>query len=330
MPGILVYGEAEGGLLTTLTKECFSAARKLSDLKDAKVTAFFMGEKVEEAAQEAIQHGADEAYGAEGPDFGFYQPELYLKVLADFLTDKAHDVILMGHSHWGADLGPRLAFRLNMGIFTSCVDLSVDTETGQLIQGKDLYGGNFLGKFSSDSAREVVTIRKKAFPPMARDEARKGAVEIFHPDVDISLHKIKLVDRIKDDANAQSLEEAEVIVSGGRGMETREAFEELNELAEMLGGVIGGSRPACERGWIPSSKQIGLTGEKVGPKLYLAVGISGAIQHIMGISSSKCIVGINKDPDANIFSEADYGAVGDYREILPAFKDAVRERLGKS
>jgi electron transfer flavoprotein alpha subunit len=225
------------------------------------------------------------------------------------------------------DLSPRLAFRLGAATILDCVDLAI--EDGKMQKTKPVYGGNALAVYVSESKPQMATIRTKAFEPLAQDTSRSGEVVNFDPGLDASAIRQKVVDRVKEEIEGIKLEDADVVVCGGRGIGSAEAFDELHELAKLMGGAVGASRPPCDSGWVPANIQIGLTGKMVAPSIYIAVALSGSSQHQAGMSGSRNIIAINKDPEANIFGIAHYGIVGDYKKILPAFKEKCQELLGK-
>jgi electron transfer flavoprotein alpha subunit len=329
--GILIYGETQGKQLAGSTKELLGIGRRLADLANDKVFVLLIGEEeIAHCGKEAICFGADEVFLTEDKRLQHYQPELWLEISEALCNQINPAIVLMSHNALGADLAPRVAFRLKTSLTVDCIDVALDPETKLLQRTKPIYGGNALAVYRSPATPQIATIREKTFSPGEQDDSRKGTVVPFNPELDFSKTQIKIIEVIEEETPGIKLEDAEAIVCGGRGVGDSEGFAELEELAEMLGGAVAGTRPASEKGWIPPRLQVGLTGKKVSPKLYLAVGVSGAIQHIAGMVGSKCIVAINKDPEANIFNEAHYGAVGDYREILPAFKEKVKELLNRN
>jgi len=235
-------------------------------------------------------------------------------------------LVLMGQSDIGKDLGPKLAFRLKAGLTMDVVDLSVDGD--KLIATKPVYGGNARATYETSADIQMATVRAKAFDALAPDSSRQGSVTPLDVSVDPANLKVKVTDVRKEESTGIRMEDAPVIVSGGRGFGGPEPFEQLEELAKILGGAVGASRAVCDAGWLPHSFQVGLTGKTVTPELYIAIAISGASQHMAGCSGSKTIVSINKDADCNIFKESRYGVVGAWEEVLPAFIDACRELRG--
>ena len=329
MNRVVVFGEIEDAAPTRLTTECLGVGREMADTSGAELIALFIGKAVDSLTDEAIFCGADKVLVVECNGTESYEPDSYSPLIENILKELGPGVLLLGHSIVGADLAPRLAFPLKADLVTGCVNLSIDSQTKRMIRTKPIYGGHVMGDFISDSGLQIATIAEKAFSTR-RDEKRTGTVEVLTPSIDTSSMPIKLVEKHPDEDDSMKLKDAEIIVCGGRGVENEGDFAQLGQLAELLKGALGGTRPACERGWVPPSRQIGLTGEKVSPSLYIAVGLSGAVQHVAGITGAKCVTAINKDPDANIFKESDFGAVGDYKEILPSFREKLSEHLLKS
>ena len=237
--------------------------------------------------------------------------------------------MLVGQTSIGRDLAPRLAFRLETTATTDCIDLAIDPGSKLLLRTKPVYGGNARAVFASELDPQIATVRTKAMAPLEPDTSRKGEVVTIEAGLDSSKIRTRVLERVKQEVEGISLEAADVVISGGRGIGSAAGFEQLEELAEMLKGAVGASRPACDNGWVPDVVQVGLTGKIVAPDLYIAVAISGSSQHMAGCSGCKNIVAINKDPEANIFRQARFGVVGDWRKVLPAFAEKVRELIAE-
>ena len=236
----------------------------------------------------------------------------------------------MGQTSMGRDLAPRLAFRLGTGLTTDCLELSIDPDTKLMLQTKPVYGGNALSIVVCEETRpQMATVRPKSMDPLGRDDSRKGEVITFDAGLDESIIRVKFIEKVEEEVVGVKLEDADVVVVGGRGMGGPEPFAQLEELAKLLGGAVGASRPPCDSGWVPTTWQVGLTGKMVTPTLYIGVALSGASQHLAGCSGSKTMVAINKDPEANIFKVCQFGIVGDYKKVLPPFVDKVKELLAK-
>jgi electron transfer flavoprotein alpha subunit len=326
--GVLICGEIVEGRLSSITRELLGVGRRLSDQLGREVWAALIGSAIPaELARECICFGANKVYVVDDPLFRDYLTDSYVAALEKLVRELRPDILLFGQTSMGRDAAPRLAYRLDTGVTLDCIELSIDRETGLMQQTKPVYGGNAYAVYVCQTKPQIASIRPKAVTPAERDESREGEVILFAPDVEASLIRGRLVERVKEEIAGIKLEDAEVVVCGGRGIGGREGFEKLEELARLLKGAVGATRPACEDGWAPALSQIGLTGKMVSPKLYLGVALSGSSQHLAGISGSKNIVAINKDPEANIFGEARYGVVGDYRKILGAFIDKCKEGL---
>jgi electron transfer flavoprotein alpha subunit len=326
--GVLVFGELAEGKLASITTELLGCGRKLADDLKEGLSCLLAGDTVGGAAKEAIAFGADRVYVVEEPTLKDYQADSYMQVAEKLAKDSSARAILIGQTSMGRDLAPRLAFRLGTSVTTDCLDLRVDPATKLLVQTRPVYGGNAQAVFTGELVPQVVTIRTKAMSPLERDDSRKGEAIPTRIDIDTSKLRTKILDTIKEETVGIKLEDAPVIVSGGRGMGGPQPFQTiLKELADLLHGAVGASRPPADNGWVPEGLHIGLTGKIVAPDVYIAVAISGASQHTAGCSGSKHIIAINKDPEANIFREAEFGVVGKYEEVLPAFTNKLRELL---
>ena len=322
--GVLVCGEITEGKLAPVTIELLGAGRKLADELGEDLSALLMGSKASGLAKEAIAYGADKVYVAEDSLLDDYNSDVYTQLAADLCQKELPSIVLLGHTDIGCDLAPRLNGRLGGGLAMDCLALSVDPSK-LLVATRPVFGGNAHAEMVSKSARpQMATLRPKTVPPAERNDSRKGEV-IPIEKVDPAALKVKVVERIKEEVEGVKLEDAEVVVSGGRGVGSAQNFEMIRELANVLGGAIGATRPACDEGWAPMTLQIGQTGKVVSPKLYIAVALSGAIQHIGGCLGSKYIVAINQDKEANIFNVAHFGIVADYKEVLPALTAKFKE-----
>ncbi|MGA8848424.1 MAG: electron transfer flavoprotein subunit alpha/FixB family protein [Dehalococcoidia bacterium] len=326
--GILVCGELADGKLASITTELLGCGRKLAnDLKE-NLSLLLASDAVGGASKEGIAFGADKVYVVEHPTLKEYQADSYMQVVGKVVKDISPRVILIGQTSMGRDLAPRLAFRLSTSVVTDCLDLRIDPGTKLLMQTRPVYGGNAQAVFTSESMPQVVTVRTKAMSPLERDDSRKGEVIPTKVDIDTSKVRTKILETVKEEAVGIKLEDAPVIVCGGRGMGGPEPFKTvLKELADLLHGAVGASRPPADNGWVPESFHIGLTGKIVAPDIYIAVAVSGASQHTAGCSGSKHMIAINKDPEANIFKEAQFGVVGKYEEVVPAFTNKLKELL---
>lgn len=326
--GVLVCGEVAEGKITTITKELINTGRRLSDDLNQPLSVLLVGRDIHEVAKEAIFLGGDKVYIIDGAPFAESHPERYVMIIVSACQQIAPSIILLGQTDMGRDIAPRLAARLGTTVCMDCIELAIDLETKLLLQTKPVYGGNAMAAWvSEDHQPQVVTMRPRVVAPAEPDTSKKGEIVPVAIDIDDSVISGKLLETVKEEIKGIRLEEAKVIVAGGGGIGGSEGFQLLQELAQVLSGTIGVSRVPCDEGWMPLSLEIGQTGHMVSPNLYIAVGISGALQHLAGCSGSKCIVAINKDPEAHIFREADFGIVGDYREALPPLIEKCRALL---
>ena len=324
--GVLVCGETADGKLAPVTIELLGLGRKLANELGEPLSTLLMGSKAGGLGQEAIAYGADNVYVAEDGLLDHYNSDAYTQIAADLCRQVLPSIMLLGHTDIGLDLAPRLNGRLGGGLAVDCTALSIDPATRLLVSTRPVFGGNAYATMLARSARpQMATVRAKTVPPAERNDSRQGQVIPVEGKIDPSALKVKVVERIKEQVDGVKLEDAEVVVSGGRGICSAENFGMLRELANVLSGAVGATRPACDEGWVPARLQVGQSGRVVSPKLYIAVALSGAMAHIAGCLGSKVIVAINKDKDANIFSVARYGIVGDYKEILPALTAKLKE-----
>lgn len=328
--GVMVLGEIAEGRLAPITIELLGIGRKLANELGEELSLLLMGGKAKTFAEEAITYGADKVFVSEDPFWDEYNSDAYTQWIANFCQKVLPSIFLLGHTDIGCDLAPRLNGRLRGGLAMDASELSIDPSTRILVSTRPIFGGNAYAKVISKSARpQMATVRAKIFPPAERNESREGQIISVEEKVDPSVIKSKVIDRIKEEVEGVKLEDAEVVVSGGHGIGSAKNFEMLWELAHLLGGTVGATRRACDEGWVPVTRQIGQSGKVVSPKLYIAVALSGAMSHIVGCLGSKCIVAINKDPEANIFNVAHFGIVADYKEVVPALIEKFKEqRLG--
>ncbi len=325
--GVLVLGEVADGGLTLVSQEMLAAARKIADDTGEELCIGLLGVSVQEAAQQAISYGADRAFAVTHPLLGDYQVDLYLSAIEALCRDLAPNIILIPRTNEGRELAPRLAFRLGVGLAQDCLEVLVDPAERRLLANRPVYGGNAVAVVSCDYTPQIAAVRPKVYEPLEADPSRQGQVVSFPVELDPSQARTRIVQRVEEEATGVKLEDARVVVSGGRGLGGPEPFQSLEELAKVMGGAVGASRAAVDSGWVPVSYQVGLTGKTITPDLYITVAISGASQHMAGCSGARVIVAINKDAEANIFKEARYGVVGDWEQVVPAFTEAVRELI---
>jgi electron transfer flavoprotein alpha subunit len=325
--GVMIYGEATEGKLATITTELLGCGRKLADDLGEELCAALIGSDVSGLANEASAFGADKVYVVNDPLLKDYQTDSYVSVMEKVIKQVMPQILILGQNAIGRDLAPRLAFRLETAATMDCLELAIDPDSKRLLQTKPVYGGNAQAVFTYDTYPQIATVRIKAMSPLAPDASRQGEVITIESGLDPSAIRTKVLEKVPEAIEGIKLEDAEVVVGGGRGIGSAEGFKQLEELAKMLKGAIGATRPPIDNGWVPTGLQVGLTGKIITPNLYIAVALSGASQHVTGCSGSKNIVAINKDPEANIFKVAHYGIVGDWKQILPAFSSKIKELL---
>jgi electron transfer flavoprotein alpha subunit len=325
--GVTVYCETTEGKLASIATELLGGGRKLASDLGQELSAVLVGSGTSNLAQEAIAFGADKVYVVDDPLLKDYQTDSYVSVTEKVVKQVMPQILLLGQTSIGRDLAPRLAFRLNTAASLGCLELAIDPQSKLLLQTKPVYGGNAQAVFTCQSFPQIATVRPKTMVPLEPDRSRKGEIITIAAGLDPSAIRTKVLEKVAEKVEGIRLEDAEVIVSGGRGIGNAEGFKQLEELARMLKGAVGATRPPCDNGWMPAGAQIGLTGKIVSPDLYIAVALSGSSQHMSGCSGSKTIVAINKDPEANIFREARFGVVGDWKKTLPAFLEKLKELL---
>ncbi|HWK23155.1 MAG TPA: electron transfer flavoprotein subunit alpha/FixB family protein [Ureibacillus sp.] len=321
---VLVLAEIREGNLRNVSLEALAAARRVT--QDGEVIAAVFGSKAEEQASILGQYGADTVYVVGNPNLDQYTPTAYVQAFNELIQETNPDVIFVGHTAVGKDLAPRVAARLGVGLISDATDLS--EENGEIIFTRPIYAGKAFQKKKSISEKVFATIRPNNIPVLEADTERVAKVVSHNVDIKDLRSVIKEV--VKKATSGVDLTEAKIIVSGGRGVKSADGFKVLQELADVLGAGVGASRGACDASYCDYSMQIGQTGKVVTPDLYIACGISGAIQHLAGMSNSKFIVAINKDPEAPIFKVADYGIVGDLFEVVPLLKEEFTKVLSEA
>ncbi len=327
--GVMVHCEVNEGKLMSIATELLGGGRKLADDLGENLSAVLIGSDVTGLAQETIAFGADRVYVVDDPLLKDYQTEPYVSAMEKVAKQVMPQIVILGLTSIGRDLAPRLAFRLGTTANLGCLELAIDPETKRLLQTKPVYGGNAQAIFISETDPQIATVRAKAMSPLEQDTSRQGEVTTIDAELDPQAIRTSLLERVKEEVEGIKLEDAQVVVAGGRGIGDADGFKQLEELARMLKGAVGATRPPCDNGWVPSGLQVGLTGKIVAPDLYIAVALSGASQHMSGCSASKNIIAINKDPEANIFREARFAIVGDWKKALPAFSNKIKELLAE-
>lgn len=309
--------ETDEGKAKNVGYELLNPGRMMADKLGEALVAVVMGEHVDAVAQEAIAYGADQVLLVEGAEYKNYNTDAATYAMVELIRKYDPSIVLYGATNNGRDLGPRVACELKTGLTADCTGL--DVEDGLLMSTRPTFGGNLMATIACPDTRpQMSTVRPGVFKKAVKDEQRTGEVVAENIHIAPESIRVQLVERIREVAEAVNLEEAEVIVAGGRGLKSAEGFGLIRELADVLGGTVGASRAAVDAGWIPHAHQVGQTGKTVAPKLYIACGISGAIQHLAGMTGSDTVIAINRDADAPIFGVADYGIVGDLFEVIPA------------
>lgn len=320
---ILVIGESREATLRNVSFEAIAAARKINE--EAEVIALLLSDgDLEDQAQEMIYYGADRAVTVKHDNLKYYTSEGYGQVVMEVIEEESPDAIIMGHTAIGKDLTPKIASRLELGLISDATEIETDGDA--VVFTRPIYSGKAFEKKVIKDGITFATIRPNNIASLEKDESRSG--EITAKDVDVKDLRTIIKEVVRKQSEGVDMSEASVVIAGGRGVKSEEGFKPLYELAELLGGAVGASRGACDAEYCDYSLQIGQTGKVITPDLYIAVGISGAIQHLAGMSNSKVIVAINKDPEANIFNVADYGIVGDLFEVVPLLTEELKKQLG--
>ena len=322
-----VYVETkEDGSAKNVGLELLSPGRDLADKQGGRLVAVVIGSGVEQAVSDASAHGADQVIVVDAPEFKDYTTDAYTAAMYHLIEKYGPTTLLIGATPDGRDMGPRLACRIKTGLTADCTGLDIDPESGNVAWTRPAFGGNLMATIlCPDHRPQIGTVRPGVFKKSAPAEPK---AEIIREEFHVAPEQIRteLLEVIREAAGELvDLEGADIIVSGGRGVGGPEGFEPVKALADVLGATVGASRAAVDSGWISHAHQVGQTGKTVAPKLYIACGISGAIQHLAGMSGSDCIVAINKDPDAPIFDVADYGIVGNLFEVLPALTEEIKK-----
>jgi len=325
---VWVFAEQHRGILASVALELLGEGRKLADKRKAKLVAVFIGHDIKDQVNTLIAHGADQVYLVEDPALKDFNDDAYAAALVALAKKHKPEIILAGATAIGRSFIPKVACSLHTGLTADCTGLDIDPETGNLLQTRPAFGGNIMATIVTPNHRpQIATVRHKVMKKAAPNASRKGEV-IQVPFTTQSSLRTKVIKTIDDLTQKINICEADIIVSGGRGLQDPKNFCLIEELAQTLGGAVGASRAAVDEGWIPYSHQVGQTGKTVCPKLYIACGISGAIQHLAGMQSSDVIVAINRDPHAPIFTVATYGIVGDVLEVVPMMIRKFKELRG--
>lgn len=318
--GVLTFAEQHEGTIHPVSYELTGKGRELADKLGTKLYSVLLTGK-ETEARELIYRGADEVFYYEDPSFNLPNELVYEKNIVDLVREEKPEIFLVGATNFGRSLAPRIAASLDTGLTADCTGLEID-ESGKLEQIRPAFSGNILAHIKSTKYPQMSTVRYKEFNEPPRDPSRKGRI-IKKKAVVTGIDEVRVLEKERE--KEVDITEARVVVSGGRGLRKREDFKLLKELADLLGGVVGSSRPLVDEGWISKDHQVGYSGNRVKPKVYIACGISGSSQHQFGMRESDIIVAINTDPSAPIFKISDYGIVGDIYEVVPMLIDLIRQ-----
>lgn len=325
--GVWIFAEQRGGKVASVAFELLGAGRRLADERRSELSAILLGGS-EAEARELIMWGADRVYLSLDPIYEHFNDEPYAEMLSLLIKEHRPEIVLAGATAIGRSFFPRVAAKLWTGLTADCTSLEIDKETGNLLQVRPAFGGNIMATILCPHNRpQMATVRPRVMKRGRYDEGKKG--DVIHIDAQGLSSCTRVLQTVKEVSEiAVNLQEADIIVSGGRGLGDAKGFKLLEELAEVLGGAVGASRAAVDEGWVPYSHQVGQTGKTVCPKIYIACGISGAVQHMVGMQSSDIIIAINKNPDAPIFKVATYGIVSDVYEIVPMLIKKIKEGKG--
>lgn len=324
--GIMVFAECRHGILAPVTHELLGIGRKLADQRGAGLAVVVLGEGLDRYAPALIASGADTVLLVQHQALAQFQEDIYARLLARIIRERKPEVVLAGATAIGCSVVPYVATLLGTGLTADCTGLSIREEDGLLLQTRPAFGGNIMATIECPNTRpQMATVRPKVMTPAEPDPSRKGEVLQIVPADDEVQSATTVLESVQGAGDQVNIQEVEALVAGGRGLGSEKGFALLRELADELNASVAASRAAVDAGWIPYPHQVGQTGKTVCPKLYVACGISGAVQHTVGMQSSKVVVAINRDPEAPIFNVASYGLVGDLYEIIPELTRQLRE-----
>lgn len=326
--GVWVFAEQAEGVLSVTSLEMVGKGRDLADRLGEKLTCILLGKSVMELADELVAYGADRVLVAEHPELAQYRTELYSKIVCERAQLEKPEILIIGATPVGRDLTPRVSFRLNTGCTADCTELDIDPDARLLVSTRPAFGGNVMATIICPEHRpQMSTVRPGVFHVPARDASRKGEICVIDVDVKPEDIKVKILESTTGEGHCADIQDAEKIIGMGIGASDEASFSAIREIAGLIGAEIGGTRPCVEKTLIEHGVQIGQTGKNIRPELYIACGISGAVQHTTGIANAKFIVAINKDPNAEIFKFANIGIVGDAKPLLQAFSKELKQRL---
>jgi electron transfer flavoprotein alpha subunit/NAD-dependent dihydropyrimidine dehydrogenase PreA subunit len=328
--GVWVFAEHKEEKIADVTLELLGEGRKLADKLGEPLCAILLGNQLGKLARRLICFGADKVYIAQSPQLDVFIEDSYTEVITGLIKENKPNIVLLGATALGRSLAPRVASRLETGLTADCTGLEIDPESKDLLQTRPAFGGSLMATIICPNHRpQMASVRPKVFKMANSNELRMGTIIKYDYKQHALTQRARLLAVVKESAEAANITEADIIIAGGRGLGCVENFKVIEDLARALGGVVGASRGAVDAGWVSYAHQVGQTGKTVRPKLYIACGISGAIQHLVGMQSSDVIVAINKNPKAHIFNVADYCIVGDALEVVPALTEEVKKRVNK-
>jgi len=317
--GVWIFAEQRLGKIQSVTYELLGAGRILADTRKQELCAVLLGHNVKEQAHDLLYYGADRVYVMDDPVLEQFQDDPYSECVAELVRHYRPEIFLCGATNIGRSFIPQVAVKMETGLTADCTGFAIDPEKGNLLQTRPAFGGNIFATIATYRHRpQIATVRHKVMRPAERRTSASGEVIEAPIPEKAKKPRTRFIERIEEIEETVNLAEADIIVSGGRGLGDPKYFDMIRELAKALGGAVGSSRAAVDAGWISYSHQVGQTGKTVCPKLYIAIGISGAVQHLVGMRSSDYIVAVNKDPQAPIFKLATFGIIGDFKDIVPA------------
>jgi len=324
---VWVFGEQRHGKIAPVVFELLGKGRELADKRQSKLAAVVLGNNIEDEARELLHYGADYVLLVQAPELYDFYDESYAKVLSQLILERRPEIVITGATTIGRSFIPKVAVAVDTGLTADCTGLDIDAESNYLLQTRPAFGGNIMATIICPNRRpQMATVRYKVMEKAQRREIASGTLEKIVTNAENLVSRSRILDFIRDEGPRVNLEEAPIIVSGGRGIQDGKNFDLIRQLADALGASVGASRGAVDAEWIPYPHQVGQTGKTVRPKLYVACGISGAVQHLAGMQTSENIVAINKDPNAPIFQHATYGIVGDLFEVIPEILKVIQQK----
>ena len=339
--GVYIYAQQVDNELSSISFELIGKAKELANDLGTDVTAVLLGSNVKALADELGEYGADKVIVVDDPKLETYRTEPYAQALSAVINEYKPDIMLVGATAIGRDLGPTVSARVKTGLTADCTKLEIgdfpinampgqEQKHNQLLMTRPAFGGNTIATIACpDNRPQMATVRPGVMQKLPKEAGRKAEVIEFNPTLEENNRYVEIQEIVKAVGNVENIMDAKILVSGGRGVGSKENFQLLQDLADVLGGMVSCSRAVVENGWLAPDYQVGQTGKTVRPQIYFAIGISGAIQHVAGMEESDLIVAINKDEDAPIFDVADYGLVGDLNKIVPQLTAALKEAMNK-